>query len=273
MLSLMELVGELTQSQAVFKTLKDGFALQQFWVREFETGITAQAQVNRLEQGVLIFDVSSPVWANQLRFYTPTILEKFQKHWPEILKLKFQNMPFSQQTQKPVNEIENIGPVRIEVQATDLMERLQLKSKRLRMMRLAAGWKICEACDSVFKSLQGRVCVLCAQKQQMQKNHGLMQQISEAPWARAAEGDVDSQILREKLREQTYDKIKSLFWQYQKEPSSILKKTMASLMQQHASLKTGLSPDALNDKIISEAIGKTFYQRWEKISQSAIKNK
>jgi hypothetical protein len=266
-------VGDLTQNQAIFRTLKDSFALQQYWVREFDAGITTQAQVNRLEQDVLIFDVSSPVWANQLRFYTPTILEKFQKHWPEILKLKFQNMPFSQQTQKPTHDMENVGPVKIEVNAIDLMERLQLKSQHLRTMRLAAGWKICSVCESVFRSLQGSACVLCAQKQQMQKNHGLMQQISEAPWASAAEGDVDSQILREKLREQTYDKIKSLFWQYQKEPSVVLKKKMASLMQQHASLKTGLSPDALNDKIISEAIGKTFYQRWEKISQSVFNKK
>lgn len=267
MLSLRDVVGQLTQNNSIFRTLKDQFALQQFWISHFDSNITGQAQINRVEHGVLIFDVRSPVWTAQLKFYTQTILDKFQKHWPEIRNLRFQNMSVANAPTASESVSAMLTPVVIESLPDDPIERLRIKTRYLLEQRLAAGWKICGQCQNAFNNSYWNECLLCRQKNTAHKNKGLMQQIVEAPWSRTAEIDSDQNLLREKFRDQTNDQIKSLFWQYQKEPSLKLKKQMASLLQQYASLKTGLSPQELNDKIISEAIGKTFYQRWLKISK------
>lgn len=267
MLSLRDVVGQLTQNNSIFRTLKDQFALQQFWMSQFDSNITGQAQINRVEDGVLIFDVRSPVWTAQLKFYTQTILEKFQKHWPEIRNLRFQNMAAANAPTENERTSMVLTPVMIESLPDDPIERLRIKTKYLLELRLAAGWKVCKQCQAAFNNSYWSECLLCRHKMTAHKNQGLLQQIVEAPWSRTAEEGSDKTMLREKFRDQTNDQIKSLFWQYQKEPSLKLKKQMGSLLQQYASLKTGLSPQELNDKIISEAIGKTFYQRWLKISK------
>jgi hypothetical protein len=130
----------------------------------------------------------------------------------------------------------------------------------------------CTSCGRRFNiRKQTGVCVLCAQKNNETKENKIKNLLKDAPWIKPEEAMAEINIsedefsrLKEKMMAEIRDRFVQGIYEYEKTRDLVTRRSVEKHFIDYTLLKTSLTPDVINDKIIEQAVGPKFYKKISK---------
>ncbi|GBR73375.1 protein DUF721 [Candidatus Termititenax aidoneus] len=205
--------------------LRDGLALETLkaaWPQVAAGNLKLQPCAYKNK--TLFLASASAAWAQQGQYFRPVILEKYRTLCPQIV----------------IKEIKIKATGYVEPQKPDRPDN-------------SYPQKVCAVCGQKFWG-GGRVCILCQNKKDRKIDAEIRRCLDEAPWARYRDikdtlpqiGETRFNGVLSELQEEI------LFWLWRTpEKSAAVKYIM---------LKTGFTPDKINDNIIKEHLPKKLHK-------------
>lgn len=215
--------------------------LQKLWPRVADEPLAAKAAVQNYRNKILFLTASSSVWAQQLGFFKRLIIEKYKKLEPDIVikDVRVKSAGFV------------APPAQVKIAVKTLDDR-----------------RICPSCGRRFEGTETE-CVFCRNKKQNILEQRISKYLEDTPWVRYAQARVDLPDVREKdfsavrrrLEHQTLDALRRLYFEFYQQPLPKRSRPLAEqLASRYIMLKTGLTPDKIDDNIISGQLSRKLHK-------------
>ncbi|MDR1998189.1 MAG: DciA family protein [Candidatus Margulisbacteria bacterium] len=269
----METVGEiLRQILGGDYRLREALCLeklQKAWPQVADDSLGQRVQPSAYKNKTLFLTASSSVWAQQVVFYKQLIMTKYKALEPgiEIKEIRVRSGQVSvPEKTVPADQPEAGEPP--DSPEADPGTKLQ------RIIRKAGRWlrrdrrRICPVCQRRFEGTEA-VCIFCRNQAQAARDARIARYLAETPWVKYAEiradlpdtREEDFWRVRQKLQQQTLDALRRLFFEYYQRP--LPERAREQALRQAAYyvlLKTGLTPDKIDDNIISGQLSRKLYK-------------
>ncbi|GBR77427.1 protein DUF721 [Candidatus Termititenax dinenymphae] len=194
--------------------------LKAAWLQAAGAGFKAQPQ--DYKNKTLYCAAVNSSWADNARFQEQALIEKYKTCCPDIVIKKIQ--------------FKGTGYVEPESKQNKKEER-----------------RVCPACGEKFIGTEN-VCILCRNKKEQKEIKAVLKYLADTPWARYQDIKADlPQITEERFYKVQYDLREEMLYSLWRNPNQ-------AAAVKYVMLKTGLSPDKINDKIVTEGMPKKLYK-------------
>ncbi len=226
---------------------------------------------------ILWLETTNSAWAQQLVFFRQTIIEKYKTLYPSIEikdirikstgvqagKIVFKQTDEGATAEEKLKAEETLADFDGPAEAREFLGKLLEKSRVIRKYEKRDSCRICG-----LKINPGETrCFKCKHLSVSQMEDKVHRYLQEAPWSRHQDivkdfpevGEDAYHVFKEHLIKRLEDKLKNYCYNKerinQKESKAIKLLSLRLVM-----LKSGLTPEKINDKIIKEVLGNRSYQ-------------
>jgi hypothetical protein len=280
---LKEIIEELARSSGIFRQALNQNHLQKMWQEVMDPEIAKQVWVSGLQevkdQKTLLLETNSAGWGQQLVFMKKEIIEKMNHRGIKINAVSWQQVTARPDPETPPVEARQAVTVRPwQVQLgkdknfeTRLMF-MEYYAKEYAELWQSQGLLKCSSCGRRFNiKKQTGLCVLCSQKNSDTKENKIKNLLKEVPWIKPDEAlseinvsEEEFQRLKEKMMAEMRDRYMQGIYEYEKTRDLVTRRSAEKLFIDYTLLKTALTPDMINDKIIEQAVGPKIYKKISK---------
>ena len=211
---------------------------------------------------VLFLAAEDSARAHDALFFKQIIIDKYKTLNPniEIKDVRIQGTGY-----KPISAARQKQSVAEEPppEISGRIERLLYKAKQLAKNDKRG---VCPVCGERFEGT-GAVCIRCVNKKNEQEEKIILNNLEEAPWAGYEEFQLPSinserfSRIKRDLRARTLDSLRQEYLNYYGQHLSKKQRTaVQKLAVKYVMLKTGLTPDKIDDNIISGQLSRKIYK-------------
>jgi hypothetical protein len=220
--------------------LRDALALEQLqknWPKVAEEPLVSRVQPQNYRNKTLFLAAHSAVWSQQVGFLKNIIVAKYKNLLPNVFikEVRIKSTGFVPERAKPAVRAER---------------------------------KICPSCGRRFEGTEAE-CISCRNQKQNALEGRIRKYLEDTPWAAFAQAGADLPGVREKdfaavkhrLEQQTLDALQRLYFEFYQQPLPARSRPLAErLASRYIMLKTGLTPDKINDSIISGQLSRKLHK-------------
>lgn len=255
--------------------------LMDYWPQVAEGALAKYTQIADFKNRTLYIEATSSVWAQQLLFYKQMIIEKFKVLVPSayIKDIKTKSTGVLRQPIAPI-EIkrkedvidkvaqEEIKDILADIPDPNLKEKFKHVLEKDRLMRSMDQRLECPICGKRFQGM-GEICINCCSEHMHKGDIVIARYLEEAPWSKYQDiiKDHGAQIdeanyhhLKEKIINKLMDRIQTMSYAYYKTRSKKLVEAIKKEIVKYVMLKTGLTPEKINDNIIANQVTMRLYK-------------
>lgn len=282
---LKEIIEEMARGSSVFRLALNQNKIQKIWQKVMDPEMAKQVWVAGLKEAkgqiTLQLETSSAGWNQQLVFMKKEIIEKMTSAGMKIHAVSWQQVTGStretEEETKPVTMTVRPWQVKADsgIKQKNFETRLMFMeyySKEYAELWQSQGLLKCSSCGRRFNvRKQTGICVLCAQKNNETKENKIKNLLKDAPWIKPEEAMAEINIsedefsrLKEKMMAEIRDRYMQGIYEYEKTKDLVTRRSVEKHFIDYTLLKTALTPDVINDKIIEQAVGPKIYKKISK---------
>ncbi|MFC1516992.1 DUF721 domain-containing protein [Candidatus Margulisiibacteriota bacterium] len=275
--SLKQIINNIAEKDFIIKKGKTLAQLDLSWGSIVGEDLAQQVQPEKLYKKTLWISTASPAWAQQLHFYQEQIIEKINEHFSRRLVEKIRCVSGGKRGQVLSEKKATISaPTAAELVATESDLQAVVGDENIKH-RLALAWskakqflkvrqlrkQTCQECSKEYVGTNPKLCMKCEEKQRQQKRDEVARLLQEVPWAGFENiksdlkrvGENTFYEIKSELRKKKHDLLRKEIFSYLEQPAQRKKAALLRLILEYVSLRSGLTPDKINDKIIQEILG------------------
>jgi hypothetical protein len=282
---LKDIIEELARSSSVFRQALNQNQIQKVWQKVMDPEMAKQVWVAGLQElkghNTLLLETNSAGWGQQLVFMKKEIIEKMSSQGIKINAVSWQQVTGNAQAEESEVKKQTITVRPWQVRA-DFEQKEKNFETRLMFMEYYANeyaelWQSqgllkCSSCGRRFNvRKQTGICVLCAQKNNETKENKIKNLLKDAPWIKPEEAMAEINISedefsrqKEKMMAEIRDRFVQGIYEYEKTRDLVTRRSVEKHFIDYTLLKTALTPDVINDKIIEQAVGPKIYKKISK---------
>jgi hypothetical protein len=274
--SIKEIIEKISQKNPIVQRGQFLAKLENKWPDIIGAKLAAQCNPEKIQNNILWLSTASAVWNQQIYFYHRQIIDKINKYFQKNIISEIRCLSTKMEKVKKGAARKRISVLPAELKENETFFKEELKEDHLRASltrifckakKLEKNYKyrtqICERCGNTYRGTNPKECVFCEEKNLQQKQSKIIRILKEAPWADyegvKQQGDGISERVfyqtknsfRAKIKEKVYLGIYTAG-----KNRAVDKKILKGKIMDYVSLRTGLTPDKINDKIIAEVYGK-----------------
>jgi len=279
---LKEIIEELARGSSVFRQALNQNQLQKTWQKMMDAEMAKQVWVSGLQdlngQKTLLLETNSAGWSQQLVFMKKEIIEKMTGAGIKINAVSWQQVTTRSEpeVQEPSPKTITVRPWQVQLGKEKNFEArllfMEYYAREYAEIWQSQGLLKCSSCGRRFNiKKQTGVCVLCAQKNNETKENKIKNLLKDAPWIKPEEAMAEINIsedefsrLKEKMMAEIRDRFVQGIYEYEKTRDLVTRRSIEKHFIDYTLLKTSLTPDVINDKIIEQAVGPKFYKKISK---------
>lgn len=275
---LKEIIKKLARESSVFRQALNENNVQKIWEEKMNTEMIRQVWTVGLKEKTLLLETSSSGWNQQLVFMKKEIIEKMSQagisvnavSWKQVHSRSHDAADENEENEKSTKSIV-VRPWKVEAVnsfETRLMH-MEYYAKEYAQEWQAQGLMQCTSCGRHFNvRRQTGICILCTQKNNESKENKIKNLLKEVPWIKPSEAMSEMNIseqefeqVKEKVMAQMRDRFIQGMYEYEKTREAVTKRSVEKLFIDYTLLKTSLTPDLINDKIIEQAVGPKVFKK------------
>jgi len=279
---LKDIIEELARSSSVFRQALNQNQIQKVWQKAMDSEMAKQVWVAGLQelkgQNTLLLETNSAGWGQQLVFMKKEIIEKMAQAGIKVHAVSWQQVTTrpESETQDPLPKTMTVRPWQVQLGKEKNFEArllfMEYYAKEYAELWQSQGLLKCSSCGRRFNvRKQTGVCVLCAQKNNETKENKIKNLLKDAPWIKPEEAMAEINISedefsrhKEKMMAEIRDRFVQGIYEYEKTRDLVTRRSIEKHFIDYTLLKTSLTPDVINDKIIEQAVGPKFYKKISK---------
>ncbi len=251
-------------------------ALERSWEEIVGKELAQKCWPERLRDQVLWLSTDNPSWTQQLRFYEKDILSKINGFFKRqtIYALRYEPTKNKREVLSAPSRAAEISAEELALAAADLGDVLPQGGLRAALARIvskarqflkrnSAGSPVCKICGESYQGTHPKICLRCEELIRDKKRGQIERLLREAPWVKyeGAKADLPgiSQWLfddvKDLVRRKQADVLRRETFNYLARPTARSRAELKKLIVQYVAIRSGLTPDRINAKIIEQTIG------------------
>ncbi|MBU0581479.1 MAG: DUF721 domain-containing protein [Candidatus Margulisbacteria bacterium] len=275
---LKEIVEKISEKNIALKKSQEWARLEKEWGQIVGAELANQCYPEKIKNKILWLSVSSSTWAQQLHFYQNEIKEKIntffykdivqdircQANKPSMLK-KSEILSYQAEAPSLQDLAQKEAALAEIVKEKELLKRLAfLWSKAKKFFKNnALRQQSCKQCGKTYRGTNPAICLNCEEKNKQHRRELVAKLLKEVPWATFESlrkelktiGEPVFFQIKEELRRKKYDTLRQAIFAYLKQNQPQQGEALKRQILEYVALRSGLTPDKINDKIIQEILG------------------
>jgi len=271
---LREIIGNIANQNKVIEQGWQMARLQKDWAQIIGGELAQQCLPEKIAQKTLWLSTSSPAWGQQLHFYQTQLLEKVNVYLKRRVVERIYLVSGERTKDKaeeaaerlPLSDVEivqkraELGELKDE----GLRESLaRLWAKAVRFFKQRPQGLVCKKCGQAYRGTHPKLCQTCEEDVRQAKKRKVAGLLSETPWATFSSlktelksiGEDSFLEIKDELRRRKHDTVLRGIFNYLDRPEPRNKSRLQQQILEYVELRSGLTPDKINDKIIQETLG------------------
>jgi len=245
------------------------------WNTAVTGDLAKNVRISDYKNHILFLETKNSTWAQQLVFVKQMIIDKLAELAPniKITDIKSRAGNFNLETQAEIapqelseQDKKSMENILTQVEDVEQKEKLSKILEKEMLYRQQDNRKSCPICEEKFEGT-GTICLHCQSEHLHTEDVKIQDYLVEAPWSRFQDikkdydnvDEIHYHIVKDKLINKTRDKIQSLYYENYETKKANLIQELRKRIFLFVSLKTGLTPDKIQESVIINEIGKKMY--------------